>query len=149
MLILTGSFSLLAASTRCRRTSITASLCLLVSMASHSDTAVDDLMRMISQGEFRPEVELNLLSLIMLAGEMRVAGHVCSEWTKVLAKHKETIQAWLNVCLTDTDPGGWEEEIPDRTARMKVKISIGNIWNVSSLCVNILQKGLVMFLHQS
>uniref|UniRef100_A0A4W6CI71 Uncharacterized protein n=1 Tax=Lates calcarifer TaxID=8187 RepID=A0A4W6CI71_LATCA len=37
-------FSLLAASTSCRRTSITPSLCLLVSMASHSDCAVGDLI---------------------------------------------------------------------------------------------------------
>lgn len=44
MLILIGSFSLLAASTSCRRTSITPSLCLLVSMASHSDLAADDLI---------------------------------------------------------------------------------------------------------
>lgn len=44
MLILIGSFSLLAASTSCRRTSITPSLCLLVSMASHSDCAAGDLM---------------------------------------------------------------------------------------------------------
>lgn len=43
MLILIGSFSLLAVSTSCRRTSITASLCLLVSMASHSDCAAGDL----------------------------------------------------------------------------------------------------------
>lgn len=44
MLILIGSFSLLAASTSCRRTSITASLCLLVSMASNSVCAADDLV---------------------------------------------------------------------------------------------------------
>ncbi|KAG7228768.1 hypothetical protein INR49_008546 [Caranx melampygus] len=44
MLILIGSFSLLAASTRCRRTSITPSLCLLVSMASHSACAAGNLI---------------------------------------------------------------------------------------------------------
>lgn len=44
MLILIGSFSLLAVSTSCRRTSITPSLCLLVSMASHSNCAAGDLV---------------------------------------------------------------------------------------------------------
>lgn len=44
MLILIGSFSLLAASTSWRRTSITPSLCLLVSMVSHSDCAAGDLV---------------------------------------------------------------------------------------------------------
>lgn len=44
MLILIGSFSLLAASTSWRRTSITPSLCLLVSIVSHSDRAEEDLI---------------------------------------------------------------------------------------------------------
>lgn len=44
MLILIGSFSLLAVSTRCRRTSITPSLCLLVSMVSQSACAPGDLV---------------------------------------------------------------------------------------------------------
>lgn len=43
MLILMGSFSLLAASTSCRRTAITASLCLVVSRVSQSDWAAGDL----------------------------------------------------------------------------------------------------------
>lgn len=42
--ILIGSFSLLAASTRCRRTSITPSLCLLVSMVSQRACAAGDLV---------------------------------------------------------------------------------------------------------
>ena len=43
MLILLGRFSLLAASTRCRRTSIMAAFCLLFNMASHSSRAGDEL----------------------------------------------------------------------------------------------------------
>lgn len=52
MLILIGSFSLLAVSTSCRRTSITPSLCLLVSMASHSDCAAGDLEGKTSNRSF-------------------------------------------------------------------------------------------------
>lgn len=100
MLILIGSFSLLTVSTRCRRTSITPSLCLLVSMVSQSACAAGDL------------VGKTITQVIWFCWESQINKRVCihfsatCHWACWEGKHETTTWTWLSACLGDRGPAG-------------------------------------------
>lgn len=134
MLILIGSFSLLAVSTRCRRTSITPSLCLLVSMVSQSACAAGDLVgKTIMQviwfcweSQIKKEKEgmhsfFSDVPLSLRAIEPREG------------KHGTTTRTWLSARLSDRGPAGLEAATPlwDHSQE-KAEVSERKIRNVPS-----------------
>lgn len=124
MLILIGSFSLLAVSTRCRRTSITPSLCLLVSMVSQSACAAGDL------------VGKTITQVIWFCWESQINERVCihfsatCHWACWKGKHGTTTRTWLSARLSDRGLGAatplWDH------SQEKAEVSERKIRNVPS-----------------
>lgn len=128
MLILIGSFSLLAASTSWRRTSITPSLCLLVSMVSHSDCATGDLVGKTIKQVIEPWKK-NGYAFICSPNDWSGCPAVCSERSQY--NHKRTTQTCVSARLSDTGPTGWGVVTPLwDSSQENVEISRGNFRNV-------------------
>lgn len=129
MLILIGSFSLLAASTSWRRTSITPSLCLLVSMVSHSDCAAGDLVGKTIKQVIEPWKKNEVMHSSAALTTGATAPAVCSEHSQY--NHKRTTWTCLSARLRDRGPTGWGvvTSLWD-SSQENVEISRGNFRNV-------------------
>lgn len=158
MLILIGSFSLLAASTSCRRTSITPSLCLLVSMASHSDCAVGDLI-----GRTIKEVNVKKKhcsrSCVVVIFSTNKQNNCCYSCCQLRACRPLNINTkgqrgrdWVLISVIESLLVG-EWWLPSGTPhRKKLKLAEGTLGmfsiHLKRLCANIPEDCSVLSLHQ-